>query len=122
MAQETGNPRDNVAGMGASGKEKSPYVSPGRVNGIGSASNVPSYTNYEDFDVFSGGKGLSQKDYMNATFHTSDMMDGDDRFKMAADNIQGVPSSLLTESRRFRTAEDVGEEEDLNAQEKEAAL
>ena len=59
-----------------------------------SASSIPKYSTFEDFDVFGGKSDISKEEYMQATFRTSDMVNGDARF-MAKSELLGSSGSEL---------------------------
>jgi hypothetical protein len=107
------NPRDNVKSMGSSGKSNKGSTED-------SASAVPSYTSFEDYDVFSGG--LTQSEYMTSTFHTSAMSGGDASFKSKAELLGGSGSSLLSDAGMNQTPEDDSEESKTKEQATKAAL
>jgi hypothetical protein len=86
------------------------------------ASSIPKIATYEDYDVLSGKAVLSRDEYKNASFHTSDMTEGDAKFKQVAELIGSSGSELLGQEEANETGAEKKAEVRLDAQEKESSL
>ena len=86
------------------------------------ASSIPSYGTYEDYDVLGGKSKESQQEYMQATFYTSDMTDGDARFKAKAELLGSSGSEILGQEEVLETKKEDEMETNTAKQVKEAAL
>ena len=84
------------------------------------ASDIPSYTTFEDFDVQSG-KPFEQEGYMQASFQTSDMT-SDMRFTKAAELMGDSSGSLMSDATRLSTPSETNQDAKVKKQAKEAAL
>ena len=86
------------------------------------AGGIPKHVTFEDFDPLMGKTDVTKEDYFQATFHTSDMEDGDAVFKGKATLMEGSASEILGQEEKLETEAEKSKEAATLAQVKAAAL